>query len=63
MAVLAGTTSPSNPSTGLGIVAAIFLFVFNSFFAIGWLGMTWYAPSPNPTPPPSKKTAGYTPLK
>jgi hypothetical protein len=41
MAVLAGTTSPVNPSTGLGITAAVFLFVFNSFFAIGWLGMTW----------------------
>jgi hypothetical protein len=41
MAVLAGTTSPTNPSTGLGITAAIFLFVFNSFFAVGWLGMTW----------------------
>jgi len=21
---------------------AVFLFVFNSFFAVGWLGMTWY---------------------
>jgi hypothetical protein len=42
MAVLAGTTSPVDPSTGLGITAAVFLFVFNSFFAIGWLGMTWY---------------------
>ncbi len=40
MAVLAGTTSvPGNAS--LGIAAAIFLFVFNSFFAVGWLGMTW----------------------
>lgn len=24
---------------GTGIVAALFLFVFNSFFAVGWLGM------------------------
>lgn len=23
------------------IVSAVLLFVFNSFFAIGWLGMTW----------------------
>ena len=23
-----------------GIVSAVFLFVFNSFFAVGWLGMT-----------------------
>ncbi|KAI0470576.1 general substrate transporter [Xylariaceae sp. FL0804] len=38
MAVLAGTTS--HPSVGTGIAAAVFLFVFNSFFAVGWLGMT-----------------------
>jgi len=24
-----------------GIIAALFLFVFNTFFAIGWFGMTW----------------------
>lgn len=23
------------------IISAILLFVFNSFFAVGWLGMTW----------------------
>lgn len=28
-----------------GIVAATFLFVFNTFFAIGWLGMTWLYPA------------------
>jgi len=43
MAVLAGTTSKD--STGMGIAAAVFLFVFNSFFAIGWLGMTWLYPA------------------
>lgn len=37
--VLAGTTSVNGSSTG--IAAAVFLFVFNSFFAVGWLGMTW----------------------
>ncbi|KAL8954316.1 MAG: hypothetical protein Q9183_007201, partial [Haloplaca sp. 2 TL-2023] len=26
---------------GPGVVAALFLFIFNTFFAIGWLGMTW----------------------
>ena len=40
MAVLAGVTSKPGDTT-LGIVAAVFLFVFNSFFAVGWLGMTW----------------------
>lgn len=39
MAVLAGTTS--HVSKSMGITAAVFLFVFNSFFAVGWLGMTW----------------------
>ncbi|KAJ9643437.1 hypothetical protein H2199_004116 [Coniosporium tulheliwenetii] len=31
--------------TGPGIVAAAFLFLFNTFFAIGWLGMTWLYPA------------------
>lgn len=43
MAVLAGATS--RVSVGLGILAVVFLFVFNSFFAIGWLGMTWLYPA------------------
>jgi len=43
MAVLAGATS--HTSTTTGIVAAVFLFVFNSFFAVGWLGMTWLYPA------------------
>ena len=29
----------------MGIAAAVFLFVFNSFFAVGWLGMTWLYPA------------------
>jgi hypothetical protein len=45
MAVLAGTVSISDSSFAAGIVAAVFLFVFNTFFAIGWLGMTWLYPS------------------
>lgn len=43
MAVLAGTTHVQSYS--LGIAAAVFLFVFNSFFAVGWLGMTWLYPA------------------
>ncbi|KAK6003893.1 hypothetical protein QM012_008743 [Aureobasidium pullulans] len=43
MAILAGTTS--RQSSGLGVTAAVFLFVFNTFFAIGWLGMTWLYPA------------------
>jgi hypothetical protein len=28
-----------------GPAQAVFLFVFNTFFAIGWLGMTWLYPA------------------
>ena len=46
MAVLAITTAPGVPGgSGKGIGAAVFLFVFNTFFAIGWLGMTWLYPA------------------
>ena len=48
MAILAGMNYMSEVNQGgsaPGIVAAIFLFVFNSFFAIGWLGMTWLYPA------------------
>lgn len=43
MAILAAMTYLSEVNIGgskPGIVAAVFLFVFNSFFAVGWLGMT-----------------------
>jgi MFS family permease len=54
MAILAGTVSTGtvDPETGApildttyGVTAAVFLFVFNTFFAIGWLGMTWLYPA------------------
>lgn len=32
-------------TTTSGIFAAIFLFLYNTFFAIGWLGMTWLYPA------------------
>ncbi|KAI1959680.1 hypothetical protein LOZ58_004489 [Ophidiomyces ophidiicola] len=44
MAVLAISTSFEGQAKP-GIVAAVFLFVFNTFFAIGWLGMTWLYPA------------------
>lgn len=31
--------------SGAQVVSAVLLFVFNSFFAIGWLGMTWLYPA------------------
>jgi len=59
MAMLAVTTAPSitNPvilpngmdgearNKAPGYAAAVLLFVFNSCFAIGWLGMTWLYPA------------------
>jgi len=43
MATLAATNA--FPGTATGIVASAFLFIFNTFFAIGWLGMTWLYPA------------------
>ncbi|KAI0380844.1 general substrate transporter [Hypomontagnella monticulosa] len=44
MAILAGVNSaPDNK--GAQVAAIIFLFVFNTFFAVGWLGMTWLYPA------------------
>lgn len=43
MVILAAMTSIGGSAPG--IVAAVFLFVFNTFFAIGWLGMTWLYPA------------------
>ena len=43
MVILAISTSIEGK--GAGGVAACFLFVFNTFFAIGWLGMTWLYPA------------------
>ncbi|PWN31539.1 putative sugar transporter [Meira miltonrushii] len=54
MAILGGLTAPSSlKKTASGeasnkapaYAAAVFLFVFNTFFAIGWLGMTWLYPA------------------
>lgn len=44
MAILAAVNAPPS-GKGKGIVAAAFLFIFNSFFATGWLGMTWLYPA------------------
>ncbi|PLB46225.1 sugar transporter [Aspergillus steynii IBT 23096] len=53
MSILAGTVSTGTTldngapqlDTKYGVTATLFLFVFNSFFAIGWLGMTWLYPA------------------
>ncbi|KAI0069118.1 general substrate transporter [Artomyces pyxidatus] len=43
MILLAVLGSINNSATQ--IVSAVLLFVFNSFFAVGWLGMTWLYPA------------------
>lgn len=47
MAVLSGTNWAlvNNDNAQAGYTQAAFLFIFNSFFAIGWLGMTWLYPA------------------
>ncbi|KAI1329014.1 general substrate transporter [Xylariaceae sp. FL0255] len=48
MAALAGAaslTGGDNPPKGPSIAVIALLFVFNSFFAVGWLGMTWLYPA------------------
>lgn len=44
MAILAGVGSDKESTAGK-IAGIIFLFVFNTFFAVGWLGMTWLYPA------------------
>ncbi|PON30984.1 hypothetical protein TGAM01_v200404 [Trichoderma gamsii] len=44
MAILAGVNSRPNEKP-FQIAGIVFLFVFNTFFAIGWLGMTWLYPA------------------
>ncbi|KAH9888180.1 general substrate transporter [Xylariomycetidae sp. FL2044] len=43
MAILAGVNSQSG--LGFQVSAIVFLFVFNTFFAQGWLGMAWLYPA------------------
>ncbi|CDK29797.1 unnamed protein product [Kuraishia capsulata CBS 1993] len=49
MAILTGTTWAAdvthNNDSHAAVAAAVFLFIFNTFFAIGWLGMTWLYPA------------------
>lgn len=49
MVVLTVSSKYADPSyanhVAAGGVAAAFLFIFNTFFAIGWLGMTWLYPA------------------
>ncbi|KAL6887633.1 general substrate transporter [Trichoderma longibrachiatum] len=44
MAILAGVNSVPNEKP-FQIAGIVFLFVFNTFFAVGWLGMTWLYPA------------------
>ncbi|KAH8664245.1 hypothetical protein BX600DRAFT_436805 [Xylariales sp. PMI_506] len=44
MAILAGVNS-NQSNSGCQVAAVVFLFVFNTFFAVGWLGMTWLYPA------------------
>ena len=43
MIILAITDSIGG--TKAGIAQTVFLFVFNTYFAVGWLGITWLYPA------------------
>ena len=43
MVALAVTDSIGGTKAGIG--QTVFLFVFNTFFAVGWLGITWLYPA------------------
>lgn len=44
--VLAGLyISVGNDSTAAQVISVLCLFLFNTWFSIGWLGMTWLYPA------------------
>lgn len=46
MAILAGTVFLSGQgNSSAGITAAVFIFCFNAFFGLGWLGIPWLYPA------------------
>lgn len=45
MIILAVCGAYVDTNSGAAVASAVFLFVFNTFFAIGWLGMTWLYPA------------------
>jgi sugar porter (SP) family MFS transporter len=46
MAILAGTVHLANQGNShAGIAAALFIFFFNAFFGLGWLGIPWLYPA------------------
>ncbi|CAK7231613.1 hypothetical protein SCUCBS95973_007976 [Sporothrix curviconia] len=45
MAILAGVNAHTEGNKGAQVTAIVFLFVFNTVFAVGWLGMTWLYPA------------------
>lgn len=45
MAILAAVNAHTDGNKGASIAAVVFLFVFNTVFAVGWLGMTWLYPA------------------
>ena len=41
----ANTVQGGQRNVAAGIAATVFLFMFNTAFAVGWLGMTWLYPA------------------
>lgn len=45
MAVLAGLYEEVDGSTAAQVISVLCLFLFNTWFSIGWLGLTWLYPA------------------
>lgn len=46
MAILAGLYEPvDNGNTAAQVISVLCLFLFNSWFSVGWLGLTWLYPA------------------
>jgi hypothetical protein len=45
MLMSASLSQATKENKSLAIAATVFVFVYNTFFAIGWLGLTWLYPA------------------
>ena len=45
MAVLAGLYDVVETSTAAQVISVLCLFLFNTWFSVGWLGLTWLYPA------------------
>lgn len=61
LAVIGGCLAYSTPggSRGPALAATVFIFIYDTFFAIGWLGVTWLYPAEVTPIRTRAETAGF----